>query len=202
MANGLDSGTSFSGAGEITLLLRAWRKGDDGALDTVMELVMDTLRNMAQRSFLREAARHTLQPTALVNELYLKLLREKRVEVCDRVHFLGLVGRKMRQILVDYARKRKRRSPMGDPSLTVSLESVGEPSGPKETSFDMIALHEALNRLSRKAPRMGHIVEMRYFAGLTIAETSLALGLSERTVHRDWLVAKARLFQDLGLGRA
>jgi len=192
---------SHSQAGEVTRLLQAWRKGDDEALGKVMDLVMETLHVMAQRLFHGESRRHTLQPTALVHELYVRLLREKRLAASDRVHFLSLVGRKMRQILVDYARKRKSRSPSGDPNLTVSLENVGELRDETPEAVDLLALNEALKRLSRRAPRMSRIVEMRYFAGLTIAETSTALGLSERTVYRDWLVAKARLFQDLQTGR-
>ena len=201
MLTDVESKSEGSPSGEITLWLRSWQEGNDQALDHVMNLVMDTLHAMAQRLFLKESARHTLQPTALVNEVYLRLLREKRLQADNRVQFLGMIARKMRQILVDYARKKRFRSPQGNPNLTVSLESVGERPCLEEASVDVLALNEALLRLGRKAPRMAQIVEMRFFAGLTITETSLVLALSERTVYRDWLVAKSRLFQDLAPGR-
>jgi RNA polymerase sigma-70 factor, ECF subfamily len=177
-----------------TLLLQAWGRGDKAAFDALVPLVHDELRRLARRQMRQEHRGHTLQATALVNEAYLRLIDLKRIQWSDRAHFLAMAARMMRRILVDWARahhyqKRGGGAPkMGlDEALMVS----------SETGRDLVAIDEALEALAAADPRKGQVVEMRFFGGLTVAETAAALHVSVDTVARDWRRAKVWLLREL-----
>jgi RNA polymerase sigma factor (TIGR02999 family) len=172
---------------EVTDLLRAWRGGDDRADALLLEKVYETLRNIAVGQLRGERAGHTLQPTALVHEAYLRLLGQRVVDWRDRAHFYGLAAVTMRRILVDYARRRraKRRDADRLAAITVATEG-GAP-------VDLLDLDRALDRFSARFPRQAKVVEMRYFAGLEFEQVALALDTSLRTVKRDWSFARAWL---------
>ena len=182
------------------LLTRARGAGWDGeAMDRLMPLVYDELRAIAHRQLRGERAYHTLSTTALVHEAYLRLVDQQRADWQDRVHFFAVAARVMRRVLVDYARRRvaKKREGVGkaiplDEALLVA-----------ESQADMLLdLDEALTRLAAQDPRLARVVELRFFAGLTEAETAEALALSERTVRYDWIKAKGWLYRDLSDGRS
>lgn len=163
-----------------------------------MPLVYDQLRQVAHRQLAAEPTGHTLQTTALVHEAYLKLAAQTRVQWQDREHFFAIASRAMRRILVDYARRHRavrRGGQNGRPPRPVSLDDVDLPVA--ERADALLALDEALDRLERVDPRSARVVECRFFAGLTEAETAAALGVSQRTVAREWAVAKGWLYQEL-----
>jgi RNA polymerase sigma-70 factor, ECF subfamily len=178
----------------ITLLLRDWSAGDRDAEEQVLFLVYDELRRIAARQLGQERAAHTLRATALVNEAYLRLSTHAGFEWPSRGHFFSFATRLIRRILVDYARNRNR-AKRGGQSEQVDLDEVTEPA--LEKSPDLVALDEALSRLERIDPRKGAVVELRYFAGLSIEETARHLGVSAETVSRDWRYAKAWLYKAL-----
>lgn len=179
---------------DITELLLAWNRGESEALDQLMPRVIAELRKVAASYLDRERTGHTLQPTALVNELYLKLVDQRRVAWNDRVHFYAAAARTMRHILVDHARG-KRSGKRGSGALMLPIEAAqGLPAAPE---VDLLALDHALSLLTAREPRQGQVVELRYFAGLTLAETAQALGIAEATVSRDWAFARAWLFREL-----
>ena len=185
---------SSARAGTITSLLKAWGGGDQQALGRLTPLVYGELRRIAHRRLQGERPGHTLGTTGLVHETYLKLVDQTRVQWRDRAHFFALAARAMRQILVDYAR-RYRAQRRGGGMRRVSLsDAVAVEEKQAEL---LLAVHEALERLSALNARLGQVVECRYFAGLTEEETALALGVSARTVERDWLKAKGWLYQEL-----
>ncbi len=172
---------------EVTRLLQNWRGGDDAALDKLMPLVYSELRQLATSYLRKERAGHTLQPTALVHEVYVRLLGDASVEVKDKAHFFTLAARSMRRILVDHARRQRaeKRPAQKD---RVALEDSPEPSA--EADVDVLALHEALELLHEIEPRQAKLVELRYFGGLTNSEAKEVLGVSLATVERDWKVAR------------
>lgn len=179
---------------EITGLLRAWSGGDQKALDKLAPLVYAELHRTAHRYMARERPGHTLQTTALVNEIYLRLVDTKEVNWQDRAHFFGICARLMRRVLTDFARtkgflKRGGRTPHValDEALVVS---------PKPRA-DLVALDEALNELSKHDPRKSQVVELRFFGGLTVEETAEALKVSTETVKRDWELAKVWLLREM-----
>ena len=175
---------------DITGLLLAWRAGDRGALDRLFPLVYDALRGIAHRQLRGEHPDRTLGTTALVHEVYLKLVDQTRVQWTDRGHFFAVAARAMRRILVDQARRRgalKR----GGASRPVSLTDV--PVAVEERAETLIALDEALSELSELDERLSRVVECRFFGGLTEEETAEALGVTGRTVRRDWTKAKGWL---------
>jgi RNA polymerase sigma factor (TIGR02999 family) len=178
----------------ITDLLLQVRQGSPDAMDRLFPLVYGELRRIAHRQLLGERPGHTLGTTGLVHETYLKLVDQTRVQWRDRAHFFALASRAMRQILVDYAR-RYRAQRRGGGMKRVSL-SEAAPVEEKQAEL-VLAVHEALERLSAMNERLSRVVECRYFAGLTEEETAEALGLSARTVERDWLKAKGWLYQEL-----
>jgi len=184
---------------EITEALFALRDREPAAMDRVMELVYDQLCRVAHRQLDAESTGHTLTTTALVHEAYLKLVDQTRTRWQDRRHFFAIASRVMRRILIDYARRHRavRRGglPDGTPPTPVSLDEAELPVA--ERAEALLALDEALDRLDRFDPRLARIVECRYFAGLTEAETAAALGVSQRTVAREWAVAKGWLYQEL-----
>ena len=174
---------------DVTMLLNAWGEGKQEALDELMPLVYQELRKLA-RSYLRsERPEHTLQPTALVNEAYLRLVDQKNVRWQSRRHFFGIAAQLMRRILVDYARKRQSEKRGGGEALIPFEDAKGVPTKARE----LVALDDALNDFAAIDPRSAKIVELRQFGGLSIDETAEVLDISPATVKRDWTVAKAWL---------
>jgi RNA polymerase sigma factor (TIGR02999 family) len=180
---------------QVTHLLQAWRDGDPAAPEKLMPLVYDELRRIARRRLARERAGHTLQTTALVNEAYLRIVKREDAQWNDRVHFFALAARVMRQLLVDHARRRGRKKRGGGEQDRVSLNAGDIPT--EGNSLDVLALHEALDKLAALDPRKSQLVELRYFGGLSAEETAEALGVSAITVKREWLKAKAWLYREL-----
>jgi RNA polymerase sigma factor (TIGR02999 family) len=180
---------------QITRLLEQWSHGDAEVLDDLMPLVYHELRRQASGYLRRERPNHTLQPTALINEAYLKLIGQRDVKWQNRAHFFAFAAQAMRRILVDYARERKREKRGGAPEnlpLDEALTIVSQ-----EKSIDLVALDEALNKLAAFDERQARVVELRYFSGLSIEETAEVLHVSNVTVRRDWNMAKAWLHQEI-----
>ncbi len=182
---------------EITQLLSEWSSGEPEALAQLMPLVLADLRQMAERHFARESPGHTLQPTALVNEVYLKLIGSRTVQWQSRAQFFGHAAQLMRRILVDHARARQTEKRGGD-VVKIALDDVLDE--PLEENLDLIALDEALVELAALEPRQSRIVELRFFGGLTVAETAEVLEISSRTVKREWRLARIWLFHRLSEG--
>ena len=186
-----------SPAQNVTELLLSWGEGDTAALDRLIPLLYDDLRRVARGHLRREPRGHTLQPTALVHEVFLRLVDVDRMTVKSRTHFFALSARLMRQILVDHAR-RQRAGKRGGSATVISLNEAAGAAAPTSTSsVDVLALDEALDTLSSLDGRQCRVVELRFFAGLNIPETADALGVSTPTVERDWAMAKAWLHQRL-----
>jgi RNA polymerase sigma-70 factor, ECF subfamily len=180
-------------AGEVTLWLKAWCKGDQGALERLAPIVEQELRVIARAYLNREGSGHTLQPTALINEAYLRLLEWQTVEWQDRAHFLAVAAKMMRRILVNHAVSRQSQKRGGD-AILVSIDHAGTVP---DKAHDLIALDEALAQLAKIDARKSQLVELRYFGGLTVEEAAEVLGISVRTVHREWDLARAWLFRAL-----
>ena len=178
----------------ITALLERWSGGDEGALDQLLPWVLRDLRKMAARHLGAERAGHTLQPTALVNETYLRLIGQRGVRWQNRAHFFALAATLMRRILVDHARAR---GALKRAARRVTLESGVDVGVPPERGIDALALDGALQRLEAMAPRQARIVEMRFFSGLSVEEVATALGVSAATVKADWAMARAWLYREL-----
>jgi len=178
---------------EITDLLIQLRNGDPAAMDHLYSLVYDQLRLLAHRQLRFERPGHTLGTTGLVHETYLKLVGNTRANWQDRAHFLAIAGQAMRRILVDYARHyRALKNGGGLPALPLREEAAIS-----ERSETLLALDEALLRLALLSPRLSRVVECRYFGGLTTEETASALGVTTRTVERDWAKARGWLYLEL-----
>lgn len=183
---------------DITQILKASRRGDEGALARLLPLVYEDLRRIARAQLGRVGANSSLDPTDLVHEAYFKLVDPERASYQDRRHFFGIASRAMRQVLVDHARFRsrlkrgggRRRVTLDDVHLAVSAEAE-----------QLLELDEALSRLGERDPRLVRVVECRFFLGLSERETAEALGISERTVQRDWRRAKAWLRVTMGRRR-
>jgi RNA polymerase sigma factor (TIGR02999 family) len=174
---------------DVTMLLNAWSDGKQDALDELMPLVYQELRKLA-RSYLRaERPEHTLRPTALVNEAYLRLVDQRNVRWQNRRHFFGIAAQLMRRILVDHARKRQSEKRGGGEALVPLEEAKGVPVKAR----DLVALDDALKDFATIDPRSAKIVELRQFGGLSIDETADVLEISPATVKRDWTAAKAWL---------
>src|SRR5262245_4841715 len=182
---------------EVTQLLLSWSAGDQSALEKLVPLVHQELRRLARVYMSRERVGHTLQTTALVNEAYMRLVNVKQVSVQSRAQFFGLCARIMRNILVDFARSRPRSTDKREPQH-VSLDDALAVSS--ERSSDLVALDEALDALTRIDPRQSRIVELRFFGGLSVEETAESLGISPRTVIREWNSARAWLYHELSGG--
>ena len=177
----------------VTELLVRWRGGDREALEELMPLVYEELRRLAHHYLRQERSDHTLQSTALVHEAYLRLAGQNPPQWQNRAHFFGIAAHIMRQILVEYARGRNAAKRGGGNALTLTLdEAVALPQG---TDVDVVALDKALSELSDLDVQQSRIVELRFFAGLTIEDTSEVLGISPATVKRDWVTARAWLFR-------
>lgn len=179
--------------GEITQLLARMAGGDRGAEGQLLPLIYDQLRALAAHFLRSERPNHTLQATALVHEAYLRLVGIGQISWQNRAHFFALAARTMRRVLVDHARNINAGKRRG---VKVSLESAIVYS--EEQSGELLALNEALDRLEELDPRMARVVELRFFAGLSEEETAEVLGVSGRTVKRDWKMAKSWLYGELG----
>jgi RNA polymerase sigma factor (TIGR02999 family) len=179
----------------ITELLVAWSDGDRAALDELVPLVYDQLHGLASASLARERQGHTLQTTALVHEAYLKLVDQRRVRWQNRAHFFGVAAQMMRRILVSHARAHAA-GKRGHGAQPLSLDQAPEVSA--KPKVDLLALDEALDRLTEIDPRLGRVVELRFFGGLSIEEAGEVLSLSSATVGREWSMAKAWLYKELG----
>ena len=180
----------------VTELLVEWRRGDPAALERLMPIVYGEMRRVASAR-LRGERSQTLQTTALVHEVYLRLVEFDRMTVQDRTHFFAMAARLMREILVDHARHRHAIKRGGDVTV-LGLDGVD--AGVENKVVEVLALNEALTELAALDERVGRVVELRFFAGLSIAETADALDVSSATVERDWTVAKAWLLQRLSPG--
>lgn len=183
---------------EITQLLLAWGQGDQAALERLLPLVYEEMRQIAHHHMRRQRPDHTLQTTALVNEAYLRLVDAQRVQWQNRVHFFALAAQAMRHILVDLARARGNQK-RGGGATQVALEEALIISA--ERGADVLALDEALQALAKLNARQSQIVELRYFGGLSEEETAAVLQLSPRTVRRDWSLARAWLYRELNRGQ-
>lgn len=181
-------------AENITQMLVRWSAGDNTALDQLLPLVYDELRRLARSYLRRHAQPHSLQPTALVHEAYLRLVNQQQMNWQNRTQFFGLAAKIMRDLLVDHAR-RQQADKRGGGHYSVSL-SEADRSG-QQQDFNLLALDEALQRLAALNERHSRIVELRFFAGLTIEETAAALGVAHATVERDWSLARAWLHREL-----
>jgi RNA polymerase sigma factor (TIGR02999 family) len=179
---------------DITTLLLEWSGGNRAALDELMPMVYEELRQLATRALSRERPNHTLQSTALANELYLKLIDQKRVQWRDREHFFAMASQMVRRILVDYARRihAKRR---GGPHTMITLEEALTPQ--KDRDLNLVELDNALEALSQIDSQQARIIELRFFGGLSIEATGRILGVSSSTVNREWNLARAWLYREL-----
>jgi RNA polymerase sigma-70 factor, ECF subfamily len=180
--------------GEVTGLLIRWSDGDEQALDSLLPLVYDQCRRIAAAQLRRERSGHSLNPTALVHELYLHLVDQRRTTWKNRAQFYGIAARLMRRVLVDHARRRlawKR-----DPSRIV-LSDAAAGGAEADRLTDVIALDEALHRLGAIDPAQQRVVELRYFGGLSVEEAAHVLDCSPRTIKREWQMARAWLYREL-----
>jgi RNA polymerase sigma-70 factor, ECF subfamily len=186
------------GVMDATELLRAWSEGDQAALNELVPLVERELHRLARAYMRRERQGHTLQATALVNEVFLRLARTANPRWQDRAHFVGIAARLMRQVLVDHARSRGYRK-RGGGGLRVPLDSALLIT--PEPELDVLAVDRALEAFAKIDPRKSQVVELRFFGGLSVEETAEVLGLSAETVKRDWRVAKLWLSRELQTSR-
>jgi RNA polymerase sigma factor (TIGR02999 family) len=187
------SGSVSSPAGEITQLLKQLSAGSQEVESKLVPIVYKELRQLARRYMRREKPDHTLQPTALVHETYLKLIQQRRVDWQSRAHFYGVASRLMRRILIDHARRTKDQRHGGGHNVAIESDLVAVHG--KFTDF--LALNEALTRLEQHARRQSQIVELRFFGGCSEEDIAKMLGISVRTVKRDWRAARAWLYAEL-----
>jgi RNA polymerase sigma factor (TIGR02999 family) len=190
-----------SETGDITILLRAWRKGDRSAFDRLTPLLYGELRHLAYRFMQQERAEHTLQATALVNEAYLRLVDIKAVDWQDRAHFMAVASQTMRRVLVDAARARAAGKRGGGMERldggACGVDLDGMPAPETDRAREVCALDEALDALARMDPRRARVIELRFFGGLTVEETAEVLQISPQSVMRDWKLARAWLMREL-----
>ncbi|MFN0086740.1 MAG: sigma-70 family RNA polymerase sigma factor [Blastocatellia bacterium] len=180
----------------ITQLLLKWNAGDQAALDQLMPLVYDELRKLARSFIRRHGPQMSLQPTALVNEAYLRLVNQRHVSWQNRAQFFGLAAKLMRNMLVDHIRERRAQK-RGGGERHLSLAYADQETRKPPQTLDLLALDEALTRLAELSPQQARIIELRFFAGLTIQEATEVLGVSHATVEREWSAARAWLFTEL-----
>jgi len=180
----------ISASEDVTRLLVNWSNGDQAALDKLLPLVNDELRRLARRYMRRESPGHTLQTSALVNEAYLRLIDQKHVQWQNRAHFFGIAAQLMRRILIDHARSHHY-AKRGGGALKVSLDEAAAVT--EARAAELLAVDEALEKLTAMDERKGRIVELRFFGGLTEEETAEVMGVSSPTVQREWRAAKAWL---------
>ena len=178
----------------VTELLHRWSGGDEQARDALVPLLYDELRRVARRNLRSQQRDHTLQSTALVHEVFLRLVNQESVRWDDRIHFFAVASHLMRRIIVDQARRRNA-AKRGGNAVTLLLDDQIAPA--KQRALDVVALDDALHELSKISPQLSRIVEMRFFAGFSIEESAQAMGVSPATVKRDWAVARAWLYREL-----
>jgi RNA polymerase sigma factor (TIGR02999 family) len=188
--------THVTSGNDVTQLLKRWRKGSREAEAALMERVHGELRRLAAGYMRRERVGKTLQPTAVVNEAYLRLLPQRQVSWENRAHFFGIAARMMRRVLVDHARRKKAIKRDAGPADPVTISGVASPAGEADR-VDVLALNEALSALAKFDPRQSEIVEMRFFAGLTVEEIAEVLEISPATVKREWATAKMFLRREM-----
>lgn len=179
---------------EVTQLLREWNEGSEEARETLLGLVYGPLRVIAERHLHGERAGHTLQPTALVHELYLRLVDQREADWNDRTHFFAVAAKVMRRILVDHARRRNS-DKRGGGVMPLPIDTILEKA--VEESVDVVALDDAMESLEKIYPQQARMVELRFYGGLTIDETAEAMGISAATVSREWTMARAWLRRQL-----
>jgi RNA polymerase sigma factor (TIGR02999 family) len=189
-----DAGSVKDESRDVTRLLSEWQAGDQSALDRLMPVVYSELRRIAARYLHSERTGHTLQTTALVHEAYLRLVDETRIQFQGRAHFFGVAATIIRNILVDHARTQKA-AKRGGGVQKLSLEEAF--AVPVDNKTDVLAVDDALHTLSKIDAQQGRIVELRFFAGLTIEETAEVLQISTSTVKRDWILAKTWIYREL-----
>ena len=180
---------------QITQLLQEFRDGQHDTLDKLLPMVYDELRQLANSYLRKERNNHTLQPTALVHEAYLRLIGQNEIEWQNRAHFFGVSARLMREILIDYARSKNRQKRGGEFKTQILLDEAVRFS--KETQLDVIAVDEALSKLEKLDARQARIVEMKFFGGLKVEEIGEVLDISSATVKREWSTAKLLLYKML-----
>lgn len=193
LGDSVPSATSNS----VTQLLARWNGGDTAARDALVPLVYGELRKIARRCIAGQRSDHTLQPTALVHEAYLRLARHDSADWRDRVHFFAIAAQMMRQILVDHARKRASLKRGGN-AVTILVEDA-QPASP-EKNLDLLALDDAMKQLAALDPRQSQIVELRFFAGLSIEETAEVVNISPATTKREWATARLWLYRAMNKG--
>jgi RNA polymerase sigma factor (TIGR02999 family) len=182
------------GSAEVTELLQKWTNGEEQALDRLVPQIHRELRKLAASYLRRERLNHTLQPTALVNEAFLKLIDQRAVKWQNRAHFFGIAAQAMRRILVDHARAHAA-DKRGGGARRIPLEDAAMIGG--TVDIDLLALDEALTRLAAIDPQQSRVVELRFFGGLTMEETAEVMHISPATVGREWRMAKAWLFAEI-----
>lgn len=190
----LPNNSEMASTDEVTKLLRAWGSGDEEALQRLIPLVYDELHRLAQRYMASEQSGHPLQTTALVHEVYLRLVNVQNMDWQNRTHFYALCARLMRRILIDFARSRNYQK-RGPQFAHIQLEEAVTVS--TVVSAELLAVDDALKHLATVDARKSEVVELRFFGGLTVEETAAALGVSAETVMRDWKLAKAWLLREL-----
>ena len=181
--------------GQVTQWLQHLREGDEAALEHLVPLLYDELRRMARRQLRNERPGHTLNPTALVNEVYLKLVQQRQLQAEDRTQFLAIASRTMQRVLLNYARAKKRLKRGGGQRL-IPLEEADHFLTDREAD-EVLALDEALTRLAEANERGSQVVQCRFYSGLTLEETAQVLGVSVKTVQRDWIAARAWLRREV-----
>ena len=181
----------------VTEMLLDWNRGDREALDRLLPTIQSALHDIARGHLRHERVDHSLEPSALVNELYLRLVDQERVSWRDRAHFFGVSAQIMRRILVDHARRKQSAKRGGELTRITLSEAIG---APEETQVDLVLLDDVLTRLNAIFPQQSRIVELRFFAGLTIEETAEAMNVSTATVSREWTMAKAWLRRAMTAG--
>ena len=189
-----DNTPPLGASGEVTALLLQWRGGDDAALGRLLSLVYGALKAVAARQMRREAVGHTLEPTAVVHAAYLRPIGQQHANWQNRAQFFAISARVMRRVLVDHARQRGSKK-RGGGAVRIELELAEPRLGPRDV--DLLALDQALERLAAIDPQQVKVVELRFFAGLSVEETATALDISPATVKRDWSTAKLWLYREL-----
>jgi RNA polymerase sigma-70 factor (ECF subfamily) len=195
MSTPSDNDRAKASRDEVTNLLRSWGRGEEDAANRLLAVIYDDLHAQAARAMRREGGEHTLQATALVHEAYLRLVDQKHVDWKNRAHFFAIAAQSMRRVLVDHARGRlAEKRGGGVEKVTLSDAAVGSND---DDAVDVLALHDALERLAALDADQARVVELRYFGGMNIDETAEALGISAATVKREWAVARAWLKREL-----
>lgn len=182
---------------EVTQLLRKLKKGEEGIYDRIYPLIYDELRQLAYAHMNKQSSGHTLSRTELVHETYLKMIDQTCLDATDRSHFLAIASRCMRQILVDYARKKHAKKRGGKQKDLTFIDGIFDSDSQYDKAEELININNALERLEKLNERLSKVVEMRFFGEMTIEETAQALDISESTVKRDWLKARGWLYKEL-----